>query len=110
MHVRLLWNNVLTVLISTLALVPTIAIGADFETEKGWNGHLFPSYIIATATAKLAEQDANAVEDDDDAEDDASPIILGDQKGLLDRDRQQRRKSDKPGIKRPLRNLSIQSS
>ena len=28
-------------------------LGADFQTETGWNDQLFPSFIIATATLKL---------------------------------------------------------
>ena len=47
---------------------------ADFETEAGWNGQLFPSFIIATATIRLPEE---AIEDNADEE------VLGDPQGLL---------------------------
>ncbi len=47
-------------------------VRAEFEAETGWNGHLFPSFIVATATVKLPAAD-------DEEEDD----VLGDPKGLL---------------------------
>lgn len=62
-------------LIRSLLVFPAATALADFDCEKGWNGHLFPSYIIATATVK-------AVEDSDD-EDDAEVVVLGDANGLL---------------------------
>ena len=51
------------------------AVGADFETETGWNDQLFPSFIIATATIKLPD---DAIEDRDEDEE-----VLGDSQGLL---------------------------
>jgi len=48
-------------------------LGADFETETGWNDQLFPSFIIATATLKLPEE---AIED-------RAEEVLGDTQGLL---------------------------
>jgi len=58
----------------SLSLVASAAVvRAEFETETGWNGHLFSSYVIATATLKLPEPDD--AEDDDD--------VLGDPQGLL---------------------------
>jgi hypothetical protein len=50
-------------------------LGADFETETGWNDQLFPSFIIATATLKLPEE---AIEDRAEGEE-----VLGDTQGLL---------------------------
>ena len=50
-------------------------LGADFETETGWNDQLFPSFIIATATLKLPEE---AIEDRPENEE-----VLGDTQGLL---------------------------
>jgi hypothetical protein len=58
---------------------PALTYG-EFEVDDGWNGHLFSSYIIATATLKSPE-DSNA--DDDDDKDDDSVTVLGDQQGLL---------------------------
>jgi len=57
-----------------LAASPAI-VHAEFETEKGWNGHLFSSYIIATATVQLPE--ASGDEDEDNT------AALGDRQGLL---------------------------
>jgi hypothetical protein len=51
------------------------AVGADFETETGWNDQLFPSFIIATATIKLPD---DAIEDRDEDEE-----VMGDSQGLL---------------------------
>jgi hypothetical protein len=50
-------------------------LGADFETETGWNDQLFPSFIIATATLKLPEE---AIEDRAEGEE-----VMGDTQGLL---------------------------
>ncbi|MDX1948303.1 MAG: hypothetical protein SFU86_23125 [Pirellulaceae bacterium] len=49
------------------------AARAEFETEVGWNGQLFPSFIFATATVRLPDE---AIEDSDDE-------VLGDRQGLL---------------------------
>jgi hypothetical protein len=71
------------VLLSTLLVIPATARGADFEPTNGWNGHLFPSYIIATATLKEADTgDDSATDDDGDNEDDEIEV-LGDERGLL---------------------------
>lgn len=57
-------------------LLTTVAVArAEYETENGWNGHLFPSFIIATATLKAPEMDG------DDSADDSG--VLGDPNGLL---------------------------
>lgn len=47
---------------------------AEIQTQAGWDGQLFPSFIIATATIRLPE---DAVEDYDDSQ------VLGDRQGLL---------------------------
>lgn len=73
-------NAIAALLLGAALLALSPAVHAEFETEKGWNGHLFPSFIIATATTKAAEK----ADDDDDADDDDENIsVLGDQKGLL---------------------------
>lgn len=54
----------------SLLIVPTASVRAEFEPETGWNGHLFPSYIIATATMKPAKADADE-------------SVIGDSLGLL---------------------------
>lgn len=68
-------NAVALFLIRSLLVFPVATAFAEFDCEKGWNGHLFPSYIIATATLKPPE---NA---DDESEDEVE--ILGDANGLL---------------------------
>ena len=56
-----------------LLVLPSIG-RADFETVNGWHGHLFPSYVIATATAKILDASDGEEEEDE---------VLGDQQGLL---------------------------
>ncbi|MBC7854375.1 MAG: hypothetical protein IAF94_13160 [Pirellulaceae bacterium] len=67
--------HMLAMLAGFVFATATQAVGADFETETGWNDQLFPSFIIATATLKLPDE---AVEDR--AEDEE---VLGDPQGLL---------------------------
>lgn len=59
-------------LLGILLVVAAVPVYADFEPESGWNGHLFPSYIVATATMKPPETD-----------DDEESNVLGDRLGLL---------------------------
>lgn len=70
---RLSLNTLRFLLAVTLLVFPSASVFAEFETESGWSGHLFPSYIIATATMKAPEKD-------DDADDEG---VLGDPLGLL---------------------------
>jgi hypothetical protein len=63
------------VLLGALLLIPGKPACAEFEPAKGWSGHLFPSYIVATATMKAPDP-----EDDDS---DSEVEVLGDQRGLL---------------------------
>ena len=95
-----------TLLLVAILACPITSLFADFDAETGWNGHLFPSYIIATATMKDpdatsemedsdAGEDADATDsetetpngDDDDSDDvdmsDSEYEILGDERGLL---------------------------
>jgi hypothetical protein len=67
--------HVLALVAGFVLAAATHAVGADFETETGWNDQLFPSFIIATATLKLPDE---AVEDRDEDEE-----VLGDEQGLL---------------------------
>ena len=60
------------VIFGALWLAPFVSAFGDFEPESGWNGHLFPSFIIATATVKPPE---SGEEDDGN--------VLGDPVGLL---------------------------
>lgn len=60
----------------TLLVIPVTSVSAEFEPESGWSGHLFPSYVIATATMKAPEAD-------DDAEGDGDETVIGDPLGLL---------------------------
>lgn len=64
--------NVLCLFVTTLLILPATSVCAEFEPESGWNGHLFPSYIVATATMKPV---ATADDDDDN--------VIGDSRGLL---------------------------
>ena len=57
----------------SIAILPT-DIRAEFDTEKGWNGHLYASYIIATATLKPPSDSEN--EED-------SAATIGEPTGLL---------------------------
>ncbi len=66
--------NVFVAALVGISLAPAV-VHAEFKTEKGWNGHLFSSYIIATATVKLP---AKPVDGDED-----SATVLGDRQGLL---------------------------
>ncbi len=66
--------NAVVAALCCLSLLPSAAIvHADFDTDVGWNGHLFPSFLIATATVKLPEE----------ADDEDSGDVLGDPRGLL---------------------------
>lgn len=65
--------NVLRLFVAAVLILPATSVRAEFEPESGWNGHLFPSYIVATATMKPATK---ADEDDDDN-------VIGDPRGLL---------------------------
>lgn len=56
-------------------LASSTIIQAEFETEKGWNGHLFSSFIVATATVDGT--------DDSEDEEESSVVVLGDRQGLL---------------------------
>lgn len=71
MSFRLVAVAVRFLLLGTLLVVPAVSVYAEFETETGWNGHLFPSFIVATATMK-------APKNDDDGDD-----VIGDPLGLL---------------------------
>ena len=68
-------RNLTAVVIGIVFAAAGRGMGADFETETGWNDQLFPSFIIATATLKLPDE---AIEDR--AEDEE---VLGDAQGLL---------------------------
>ncbi len=57
-----------------LAASPAVIL-AEFKTEKGWDGHLFSSYIIATATVKFPARPAGEGEE--------GVVVLGDREGLL---------------------------
>jgi hypothetical protein len=67
-------NAFVAAMFGSLLLSPFAVGAAEFEAEKGWSGHLFPSFIIATATLKQPENDEG---DDDDS------TVFGDPKGLL---------------------------
>lgn len=69
-------NAVRFLLWGSLLVVPVASVSAEFEPESGWGGHLFPSYVIATATMK-------APETDDDDEGDGEENVIGDPLGLL---------------------------
>ena len=75
MNVRGPINAVVAALFATMVAASPALVHADFETENGWSGHLFSSYIVATATVKLPEKP------DDEDEDSDAP--LGDRQGLL---------------------------
>lgn len=68
-------QRIVTAMVAAFVLAAGRGMGADFETETGWNDQLFPSFIIATATLKLPEE---AIEDRDEDEE-----VLGDTQGLL---------------------------
>lgn len=70
-------NAIFACIFGTVLLVPSGVVHAEFETQKGWNGHLFPSFIIATATATAPEKPNS----EDAEENDES--VLGDPQGLL---------------------------
>lgn len=65
--------------LGTLLVIPAASLRAEFEPEKGWNGHLFPSYIIATAMMQPPEADDD--EEGDEAEEETT--VFGDPQGLL---------------------------
>jgi len=67
--------NVSCLFVALMLVLPAATVGADFEPESGWNGHLFPSYVVATATMKPVEN-SNSDNDDDDN-------VIGDRRGLL---------------------------
>ena len=110
MRVRFFMNAAVAFTFAIFTLSASSVVRAEFETTNGWDGHLFPSYIIATATRKIPEQQATEVdaeddeksqdpdgdqddnqkmdggkEDDDEEEDDSDDdeTILGDENGLL---------------------------
>jgi hypothetical protein len=68
-------RNVAALVVGIVLAAASRGMGTDFETEKGWNDQLFPSFIIATATLKLPEE---AIEDQAENEE-----VLGDRQGLL---------------------------
>ncbi|HEY3968238.1 MAG TPA: hypothetical protein VGM05_26985 [Planctomycetaceae bacterium] len=75
MNVRTSINIIVAALVGiSLAASPAV-VRAEFKTEKGWSGHLFSSYIIATAAIKLPAKSADGDED--------STTVLGDRQGLL---------------------------
>jgi hypothetical protein len=63
-------------LVLTCALVTGFARGArgDFATIAGWDRQLFPSYIVATATAHGQNEKAQSTE---------NPNLLGNGSGIL---------------------------
>jgi hypothetical protein len=75
MYVRGPKNAVVAALFGFLLAASPAMVHAEFETENGWSGHLFSSYIVATATVKLPEKSGD--------EDDESADVLGDPQGLL---------------------------
>lgn len=62
--------------LSAWLVMPALSMGIEVETTKGWSGHLFPSFIVATATMKVPE----AAEND---EGDGEAEVIGDKLGLL---------------------------
>lgn len=62
-------------LLGALLVMPAAAFCTDFEPAQGWSGHLFPSFIVATATMKAPEAE--------DGDGDSEVEILGDKLGLL---------------------------
>jgi hypothetical protein len=63
---------------ATLLLTNVSAIAQDVYTPiAGWDHQLFPSYLVATATVRLPQQD----EVDDDSDSDVD--VLGDLQGVL---------------------------
>ena len=50
MRSRLPMNALRFLLLGSVLVGPAALVYAEFEPESGWNGHLFPSYIVATAT------------------------------------------------------------
>lgn len=81
------------------SVLPRSAHGAelDFEPIEGWNGHLFSSYIVATATSKPSKDASTDDEMEDESpesaeaegegdaegEGEAELEVLGDPRGLL---------------------------
>ena len=75
MRSRLPMNALRFLLLGAVLVGPAALVYAEFEPESGWNGHLFPSYIVATATMKAPETD--------DEETDGDENVIGDPLGLL---------------------------
>jgi hypothetical protein len=75
MNQGLTMSVVKAVLLGCLVVVPSTTCRADFEAIKGWSGHLFPSYIIATAAMKPPEKS--------EKDNGSGIVVLGDQRGLL---------------------------
>ncbi|MBI2823397.1 MAG: hypothetical protein HYX69_01760 [Planctomycetia bacterium] len=63
------------VLAAALLVLAARGVHADFTPIAGWDRQLFPSYLVATATIRLPEEDQ--VNEDADAE------VLGDSQGVL---------------------------
>lgn len=73
MKVRSLPKTAIAGMLGLLLAINANAARAEFETENGWSGQLFSSFIIATAAVRLPE----------DEEADEESEVLGDPQGLL---------------------------